>query len=79
MKTTIELPDDTVRRAKILAAERRTTLRDLFTEALERFLDNTDNSDQRARRADLKRLLARMQASNTEPMRPLGREEAHER
>jgi hypothetical protein len=29
MKTTIELPDAVVNRAKVLAAERRTTLREL--------------------------------------------------
>ena len=35
MKTTIELPDATLRRAKILAAARGVTLRRFFIEALE--------------------------------------------
>ncbi len=35
MKTTIELPDITFRRAKILAASRGMTLKRFFTEALE--------------------------------------------
>jgi hypothetical protein len=38
MKTTIELPDEVVRRAKMLAAERRTTLRDLVLQGLEHVL-----------------------------------------
>lgn len=38
MKTTIELPDSLGRKAKMLAAERRTTLRALVVEGLERVL-----------------------------------------
>ena len=39
MKTTIDLPDETVRLAKVLAAERRTTLRALVLEGLECVLE----------------------------------------
>ena len=35
MKTTIEIPDEVFRKAKIVAANRNQTLRSLFTEALE--------------------------------------------
>lgn len=38
MKTTIELPDAIVRQAKILAAERRVTLRELVLQGLEHVL-----------------------------------------
>lgn len=38
MKTTIELPDAVVNRAKVLAAERRTTLRELVLQGLEHVL-----------------------------------------
>ena len=38
MKTTIDLPDALYRRAKIAAAERATTLRQLVVESLERGL-----------------------------------------
>jgi len=38
MKTTIELPDAIVQRAKILAAERRVTLRELVLQGLEQVL-----------------------------------------
>ena len=35
MKTTIEVPDESLRAAKVVAAGRGVTLRQLFTEALE--------------------------------------------
>lgn len=38
MKTTIELPEHTFRRAKILAAGQGMTLKQLFAEALEEYL-----------------------------------------
>lgn len=38
MKTTLELPDDLMAAAKALATRRRTTLKALFTRALEREL-----------------------------------------
>jgi len=36
MKTTIEVPDQLLHRAKLLAARRRTTLKNLFIAALEK-------------------------------------------
>ena len=39
MRTTIDLPDDILKRAKISAVERGTTLRDLVESALKRELD----------------------------------------
>jgi predicted transcriptional regulator len=79
MKTTIELPDETFRKAKVLAAERRTTLKEVVTEALDRFLESSGGNTEKTRKANLKRLLADMQAANIEPMVPLSREEAHDR
>lgn len=38
MKTTIELPDALIHRAKVIAAERRTTLRELVLQGLEHVL-----------------------------------------
>lgn len=76
MKTTIELPDDILRRAKVAAAERDTSLKDLFTQALERFLAPVSKEDNEA---TLRQLLEKMKASNSEPMKPLSREELHER
>lgn len=56
MKTTIEIPDEIVRRAKIVAAERRTTLRGLVLEGLEQVL----SADQVSARTRAKRLFAEM-------------------
>ena len=50
MKTTIELPENTFRRAKIFAAGRGMTLKELFTKALENYLASRtkESSDQQA-------------------------------
>jgi hypothetical protein len=79
MKTTIDLPDEVLVKAKMLAAERRTTLRELVLEGLKRVTETPPEAEQAKRRAAFKRLLKAMQASNTEPMVPLTREEIYER
>ena len=43
MKTTIELPDGLMQRAKRTALERRMTLKQLFTEALRKEIDSGRN------------------------------------
>jgi predicted transcriptional regulator len=40
MKTTIELPDELFREAKVIAARRRTTLKRLFTDALRKEIES---------------------------------------
>jgi hypothetical protein len=79
MKTTIDLPDDVLIKAKIFAAERRTTLRELVVEGLKRVTEIPTEDEKEKRRAAFERLLKAMQASNTEPMIPLKREEIYER
>lgn len=79
MKTTIELPDDILLQAKTFAAKRQTSLKDLFVMALQRFMQAPSEGDEKKRKADMKRLLLAMRASNTEPMRPLVREEIYDR
>jgi predicted transcriptional regulator len=79
MKTTIELPDATFRKAKVIAAERHTTLKEIVTQALESFLRTPPRAEEKARKATLKRLLKEMQATNSEPMKPLTREQIHDR
>jgi len=79
MKTTIELPDETLRKAKVLAAEQQTTLKEVISAALDRFLESSRAESEEVRKADLARLLSEMRAANTEPMKPLSREEAHGR
>lgn len=79
MKTTIDVPSDLLHRAKVVAAQRRTTLRELVVKGLESVTaEGSDNAEQE-RKKTLERLLKEMQASNTETMVPLSREEIHGR
>lgn len=41
MRTTVELPDALIRRAKLIALQRNTTLKAMITEALEKYLDGS--------------------------------------
>lgn len=81
MKTTIDFPDELLHRAKVIAAERRTTLRELMVQALETVTASQAEAEaeEAERKANIERLLKAMKASNTEPMRPLSREEIHDR
>ncbi len=79
MKTTIDLPDDLFLKVKVLAAERRTTLKDITIQALNQFTQTSPDAEEKKRKAVMKRLLKAMQASNTEPMVPLTREEIYDR
>lgn len=79
MKTTIDLPEELLVRAKVIAAERRTTLRELVAEGLKLVTETPPKADQKRRKAALKQLLEAMQADNTEPMVPLTREEIYDR
>lgn len=56
MKTTIELPDAIVHRAKVLAAERQVTLRELMLQGLEHVL----SENQVTARSRAKKLFAAM-------------------
>jgi hypothetical protein len=79
MKTTIEIPDDLFLKVKVLAAERSTTLKDIIVQALNRFALTDPTAEEKKRKAIGRRLLKAMQASNTEPMVPLTREEIYDR
>lgn len=80
MKTTIDFPDELLHRAKVVAAERRTTLRELVVKGLESVTaGESDEEKEMARKQNIKRLLKAMQANNTEPMVPLTREEIYDR
>jgi len=78
MKTTIDFPDELLHRAKIVAAQRRTTLRELAVTGLERALEE-DGITQAEKKAKIRSLLDALQATNTEPMVPLTREEIYDR
>jgi len=79
MKTTIDLPEDLLTKAKIVAATRRTTLRELVMQGLKLVTERPPANERDQREAELRDLLEAMRASNTEPMVPLAREEIHER
>lgn len=77
MKTTIDLPDDIFFKVKVLAAERRTTLKDLIIQGLKLITETPPEIEAKKRKAAMKSLLKAMQANNTEPMVPLTREEIY--
>ncbi len=79
MKTTIELPDDLFFKVKVIAAERRTTLKDLIVQGLNLVTQTTHGSEEKKRQTALKRLLKGLKASNTKAMTPLKREEIYDR
>jgi len=79
MKTTIDFPDALLQDAKIVAAQRRTTLRSLVFQGLEMVMRQPAQDVEEDRKATLRRLLDGMQASNTRPIEPLSREEIYDR
>jgi len=73
MKTTIDLPDGLLHRAKVIAAQRRVTLKQLVVAGLELVTESpTDIPDRGA-------ALARLQQGFHLGGKPLSRAEAHER
>ena len=73
MKTTIDLPDNVLHRARVVAAQRRTTLKELFLSGRE--LAMKADSDAPVREAALCRLRQGVHLGG----QPLTREQAHER
>jgi hypothetical protein len=73
MKTTIDLPDEVLHRAKVVAAQRRTTLKELFLSGLE--LAMNSDAEAHARQAALARLHQGLSLGG----KPLTRDQVHER
>jgi hypothetical protein len=79
MKTTIDFPDELLHRAKVMAAEKRTTLREIMVQALEQATKGGSKEEEdKKRKTKFRLLLKKMKASNTEPMQPLNRDELHD-
>ncbi len=76
MKTTIDLPEEVLYRAKVVAAQRRTTLKELVIAGLQIVTDTeTAKANNRA-----ERLLATLDnGRNTVSVGPLQREEIYDR
>jgi hypothetical protein len=79
MKTTIDLPEEVLLKAKVFAAEQRTTLRDLVLRGLKLVTEAPEWEDETQRKAAMRRLLESMQAGNSEAMVPMKREEIYDR
>lgn len=79
MKTTIDVPDDLLHRAKITAAQRKTTLKELVLQGLEYATRHEMPDPETERKERAAKLIAALQAHNTEPMRPMTREEIYDR
>jgi hypothetical protein len=73
MKTTIDLPEEILHRAKIVAAQRRTTLKELVLSGLDHVLGI---STQHQGREDA---LTRLRKGMNLGSKPLAREEIHAR
>ena len=73
MKTTIDLPDDLLHRAKVAAAQRKTTLKELVQAGLEWVLRSE------AETADRTAALARLQKGFHLGGQPLTHDQTHER
>ena len=81
VKTTIDIPESLLRKAKVHAAEHQTTLKELVVKGLLAVTDGSvaDAEAEELRQQRVRTLLAKLTASNVEPMTPLGREEIYER
>lgn len=80
MKTTIDLPDEILHRAKIVAAQRKTTLKELVISGLSYALDHPPASEDPNLRERAGRLIAALsKGRNIEPVGPLNRDELYDR
>ncbi len=79
MKTTFDLPEDLLHRAKVAAAQRKTTLKELVLQGLEYATRHEMPSSEEVRKASAQKLLQALQATNTRAMRPLKRQEIYDR
>lgn len=79
MKTTIDLPEEVLRRAKIHAVENDTTLKDLVVKGLRLVTAEDRGQAEEERKKRMRKLLKKMVATNTEPMKLGNREECYDR
>ena len=80
MKTTIDFPEEILHRAKIVAAQRKTTFRELVIAGLVHSLDSPPKDEEVRRRERAARLISALsKGRNTEPIGSLNRDELHDR
>lgn len=80
MKTTIDLPDDLLHRVKIIAAQRRTTIKELVVQGLE-YATREDAPDaETVRKERAGKLIAALSCGrNADPIGKLNRDEIYDR
>jgi len=81
VKTTIDIPEEILHRATIVAAQRNTTLRDLLISGISHILATPQKDEvTRCREQRAARLIAALsKGRNTEPIGFLNRDELHDR
>ena len=80
MKTTIDLPDDLLHRAKIASAQRKTTLKELVVQGLEYAIRKPAQDADTERKERAARLIAALSCGrNVEPIGRLNRDEIYDR
>ena len=79
MKTTIDLPDEILHRVKIIAAQRKTTLKELVLQGLSLVVLSAPVEHEKRRQDALNRLVIALKARNTRPMVPLKRDAIYDR
>jgi len=79
MRTTLDIPDEVFKKAKLQAVHEGVSLKEIITRALQReFAPNLDEAAQRKARA--RRLFSKLdKARNQQPIGPLKREELNDR
>jgi hypothetical protein len=80
MRTTLDLPDNLFRKAKLQAVHEGVALKEVVTRALERGLASSAASEDNERKSRAKRLFASLdKARNTKPVGPLNRAKLYDR
>jgi hypothetical protein len=80
MKTTIDVPEEILHRAKVLAAQRRTTLRELFLQGFDVALrELAPDPAEESRKNRLALIAALSRVKLTEPIGKFNREELYDR
>lgn len=79
MKTTIDVPDDLLHRAKVVAAQRRTTLRELVVKGLDRAIQEQSDPAAESRKNRFALIAALSQVKLTEPIGKFNRDEIYDR
>ena len=80
MKTTIDFPEEILHRAKIVAAQRKTTLKELVIAGLTHTLDTPSKHEDTQRRERAARLIAALsKGRNTTTIGRLNRDELYDR